>query len=419
MMASIPGKNCSPKDMQIGFPIPTWVDDVFLFLLFLCFGTSLRFSVGPFTLGLAEPAAFAFILWKLTTEPASPGLVRFRVSGILYGFTAAAIWISLLWVMSNDWRGRANGITGWILAAALMSVLFRKPPRDWQRVAVLLVLAAIPNLVICILQHFLGIGMPPKNLLGWNQDASLHPVIGLFGHSNDLAVYLYWPLMLSAGLAIRNRGWRRNFFAAVGLVCCVILYWSLSRTVLVTMGVVGVSTALFYALRNRRAFTASMAAGAGLTVTGVILLLATQSTKFINTLLSGRPALWNRALAPILHDPILLPFGYLAVPPPSLPIGWLPHNIFIYAWLNFGWPGLFLLCGLIVYILRFGWQRYNLLRSNPFLGVMWLALLGMLLVNGLASLYLHENYIVLYFASLLAVWVGWMVDSHPPMPVGG
>jgi O-antigen ligase len=246
-------------------------------------------------------------------------------------------------------------------------------------------------------------------------------VIGLFGHSNDFSVYLFWPFVLSLGLAIERRKWQRIFFVFFTVLCALILYWTVSRTVLLTVVGVVFCFLLLVLFRRKRFFALTLLLLFGLGVIGVLLILQTKSAAEINYFLSGRPELWRLALEPIFADPLLLPLGYLAVPPSSLNIIWLPHNIYLYAWLNYGVVGFLLLAGLAGFVLITMWKQYNMLRKSPLAAFLWIGLAGLLLVNGLASLYLHENYILLTFTSILAIGIGliqeWQDAIIPPPPI--
>ena len=57
------------------------------------------------------------------------------------------------------------------------------------------------------MQHAMGIGLSSKDLSGWGINAASFPITGFFGHSNDLAVYLFWPLLVGVGLFAAIRSW--------------------------------------------------------------------------------------------------------------------------------------------------------------------------------------------------------------------
>jgi O-antigen ligase len=399
------------RPISIRRPDLQTVDECLFFLLFLAFSIPFRFPFGSYTIGLAEPVTLVFILWRLLALKTSADGVYPSRSRVVKGFWIFAAWIAVVWVLSNDWKDRREALLGWGLAAALITVLLWKPPKDWRRIAILFVVTALPNIIAGILQYFLGIGMPPKDLSGWrNADATIHPVVGFFGHSNDFAVYLYWPFVLSLGLALEGGKKSRIFFGVIAVLSALIIYWTVSRTIILTIIVLGFVFLLMLCIRRRKLFGGILLAIAGFAAAGVVIITQTRSAASINVLLSGRWEFWRQIMNVILSDPLLLPAGYLGVPPADFNILWLPHNIFLYAWLNYGFVGLFLLIGLIVYIVRIGWKRYDSLRTSFFPSLLWLGMSTLLLVNGLASLYLHENYIILTFICILAIAMELILD---------
>jgi hypothetical protein len=389
--------------------IPNWqtIDEALLFVIFLACSSPARFYIGPFVMGYAEPAVLVFILWRVLSGQRTSGSRKISGRGLLLGFWSAVIWIAVLWVLANNWSDRREGLFGWVLSAALLTVLLLQPPKNWGRIAILFVLASLPNLLVALYQRLMGIGIAPKDFIGWNtQTASTRPVMGFFGHPNDLATYLYWPFLLSVGLAINQKRWRRLLLFAIALFCGLILFWSVSRTILVTLCFVAFFTFLLLLVHRRRVFFLLAFLGFLAAAIAVIWIVHTQSATWISDILSGRPAIWQLTTRTIFSDPFLLPLGYLSIPPPSLPLLWIPHNIYLLAWLNYGIVGLLLLVVLVVYILFSGWQRYDTLRKNGPAALLWVGMAGLFLVNGLASLYFHENYLLLTFVSVLVLWVG-------------
>jgi hypothetical protein len=89
---------------------------------------------------------------------------------------------------------------------------------------------------------------------------------------------------------------------------------------------------------------------------------------------------------------------------PSINIWWLPHNIYTLAWLEFGIPGLLLLIGWGGLFLYTGWKRYENLRTHFSAGILWAGIAGLFLINGMASLYFHESYVILNFLCVSALW---------------
>ena len=398
---------------RLALPSRQTIDEILLFLIFLACSIPARYFVGPYVMGFAEPATLIFLAWRFLSRSRSAEKKISRGSILIIGFWIATIWIAFLWVLANNWNDRREGLLGWALAAALLTVLLTQPPKNWKRVAFLFVLASFPNLIAAAYQRLMGIGLGPKDLTGWYQGGTTKPVMGFFGHPNDFAVYLYWPFLLSIGLAIDQTRWRRVFLCATTLYSGLMLFWSLSRTILATLCFVALFTLFLLLIRKRRIFVLAASLIFGAAVIAVLWVIQTHSAAWINDILSGRPYYWQLALQSILSDPLLMPLGYLAIPPPGLALLWAPHNIYILAWLNYGVVGLLLLVSLAGYILHWGWQRYDALRKNAPAALLWVGMAGLFLVNGLASLYFQETYILLTFVSVLAIWIGLQNEANP------
>ncbi len=404
--------------LQIHPPALEKIEYAILFLLFLSCSSPYRIGVVNFSIGLTEIGAWVFILWRwMSGERAGEETGR-TARWLTRGLRVIAVWAGILWLVSENWVGRREMFYQWLLSALVFSALLRSPVRDSKRLALIFILAALPNAVLGVIQHLLGIGLAPKDFSGWNAGAAFFPVYGFFGHSNDLAVFLYWPFLLSAGLAVYRRGWSRLPYALITVLLGLTLYWTISRSTLLTLGVVAAILALMYFLPGRKTFLAAMAAGMG---TGVLLLAGvflTQNIDRINRLLSGRLNLWRSAIQVISADPFWLPFGYLSFPPAGRSIFWLPHNIYILSWMEFGWPGLVLLIGMAAFFLYGGIKRYAGLRRHPSAACLWAGLAGLFLVNGMASLYFHETYVVVNFMCVAAIWIFQIreIESDPALP---
>jgi hypothetical protein len=381
------------------------IDILLLFGLFLGCSLPYRVTVGTMTFGLAELFAFLFILWRWRAGGEGiPGL-RGKELWLVRGFWAFAIWSGFVWLLSMNWLERREMVFDWIVAALLITLLLQSEPKDWKRVAVLYVLAALPNILLGILQRALGIGLQPKDFTGWRRYASTLPITGFFNHSNDLAAYLYWPFLISAGLTMEFRRWRRVFFATVTLLCGLVLYGSISRSTLLTLGAILVALALMKLLPERGKFRIAILIFMGIAVLGLATVFLTQPLRSIDRFLSGRLNLWNRALQVITNDRLLLPMGFISNQPNGASIWWLPHNIYILSWIEFGMPGFLLLLGLGAFLLRWGWQRYEAFRGHLPGALLWLGIGGLFLLNGMDSLYFHEPYAIINFICVAAIWI--------------
>jgi hypothetical protein len=406
-----------------GIPLPRTqaailesVEYVLLFLLFFFCSTPYRITFNSFSIGLAELAALIYILWRWTTGGRKDEKREHAARWWIRGLSALAVWSGVVWILSVNWEARRTITSDWLLAVLVFLCLLRSPVKDWKRIALLLILAALPSLILGGWQHALGIGLAPKDLTGWGEDASSYPVSGLFQHSNDLAVYLYWPVLLSTGLSFAYQTRKRLIFAALAVLFGLILYWTISRSTLITLAFLAVLLPFLLFLPRRRDFLLVLAAGAAIAALVLVWILLTHSIDQINLLLSGRLNLWDRALQFIKRDPLFLPFGYLTIPPEWVRIFWLPHNIYLLFWIEYGWMGILLMAGAAVLLLREGLTRYEKLRSNRPAAVVWLGLAGIFFINGLVSLYFHETHFILLFISITAIWISLLreIDSTSP-----
>jgi O-antigen ligase len=380
------------------------VEHVLLFLLFFTCSTSQRISFDSFSIGWAEVIALLYILWRCVTGGSRDERAERGARWLIRGLFAMAGWAGMVWILSANWENRRMVTFNWLLALPVFLCLLRSPVRDWRRLAQLMVLAALPNVILGIVQHVLGIGLAPKDLSGWGKEATSSPVTGLFQHSNDLALYLYWPFLLSIGLSFAFRGVKRLVYTATAVLLAVTLYWSFSRSILITLTVLAVLLTLAITLSRKRIFLVILAAGTALAVLALVWIVQTHSYGEINRLLSGRLTLWERTLQLISEDPLYLPLGYLIPPPDGTRVFWLPHNVYLLFWVEFGWFGLFLLVGGAVYLLREGWMRYEKLRAHKPAAVVWLGWAGIFAVDGLVSLSVHETHFILSLLGIAVIW---------------
>lgn len=380
------------------------VEYVLLFLLFFSCSTSQRIPIDSFSIGWSEVIALLYILWRCMAGGSRDERAERNARWLIWGLSAMAAWAGILWILASNWEYRRTVTSDWLLALPVFLCLLRSPVRDWRRLAQLMVLAALPNVILGIVQHALGIGLAPKDLSGWGEEATGSPVIGLFQHSNDLALYLYWPFLLAIGLSFASRGVKRLAYAATAVLFAVTLYWSFSRSILITLAVLAVLLPFAISQSRKRTFLLVLAAGAVLAALALAWIVQNHSYQEINRSLSGRLTLWERTLQLITEDPLYLPLGYLISPPGSSQIFWFPHNVYLLFWVEFGWFGLFLLVGGAVQLLREGWMRYEKLQTYKPAAVVWLGWAGLFAVNGLVSLSVHETHFILSLLGIAVLW---------------
>jgi len=397
-LSTLPGAPLSVTRLEL-------LENVFLFALFLSCTIPYTVVAGSTILSPSEIFAGLFILWRWTVGGIEQTKLDRGVRRLIWGFRVFAIWSGLLWLFSNDWFDRRGMFLDWVLAALLVECLLRSPWKDWRRIASLYVFAAIPTVAWGVLQHALGIGLAPKDLAGWGKNASSIPIAGFFGHPNDLAVYLYWPLLVCVALFLAHHSRRRIGYVLISLLYGLVLYWTISRTTLLAVVFVGVLTALVVLLRRRKIFLIAVLAGVGVTAVAIAWIFHTLPLDRINYILSGRLNLWNRGLQLIFSDKFLLPFGYNLSGSGNNPsIWWLPHNIYSLSWLEFGWPGILGLLSLGGVLLYSGWKRYGELRSHLSAAVLWGGMAGLFLIGGMADLYFHEPYVIINFICVMGLW---------------
>jgi len=394
------------------------VEYVFLFGLFLSCATdylipSPRTSVSP-----AEIFSCLFILWRWTVGGMENAQLGRGIRRLIWAFRLFAIYAGILWLFSNDWFNRRGMLVDWVLAALLVDCLLRSRWSDWKPVAALFILAALPNAVWSALQHAMGLGLAPKGLFGWGGGATSSPIMGFFGYSNNLATYLYWPLLVCAGMVAASRTWRRIPYLALTLLYGLVLYWTISRSTLLTVGFVVVVLLFLFLFHHRKQFLIAAAIGTVLAALAVSWIFLTQPLAWINSILSDRLNLWNAGLQIIFSNKYLLPFGYLTIPPTGLSIVWVPNNIYILSWIEFGVPGFLLLIGLGGFFLYSGWRRYDKLRTRFPTAVLWGGLAGLFLINGMAILYFQETYIIINFLCVTAIWAAQLREIDSPVAPG-
>jgi hypothetical protein len=393
------------------------VEYVFLFGLFLSCATEYRIPSPGTSVSLAEIFSCLFILWRWTVGGMENAQLGRGIRRLIWAFRLFAIYAGILWLFSNNWLDRRGMFADWALAAVLVDCLLRSRWSDWKPVAALFILAALPNAVWGVLQHAMGLGLAPKGLFGWGGGATSSPIMGFFGNSNNLAVYLYWPLLVCAGLVTASLTWRRIPFLALTLLYGLVLYWTVSRSTLLTVGFVVIVLLFLFFFHHRKQFFIAAAIGTVLAALTILSIFLTQPLAWINSILSDRLNLWNAGLQIIFSDKYLLPFGYLAIPPAGLSVWWVPHNIYIISWIEFGVPGFLLLIGLGGFFLYSGWRRYDKLRTHFPTAVLWGGLAGLFLINGMAILYFQEPYSIINFLCVAAIWAAQLreIDASPAL----
>jgi hypothetical protein len=395
--------------------ILVWIEHLLLFLLFFACSTPLRITYNSFSIGVSQLAAYAFILWRAIAGGIKQEKAEHNARWLIRGIFALSLLAGILFALSANWDMRRFMALDWLTAGLVLLCLLRSPLADWKRMAWLFVLAALPSVILGGLQHIAGIGLAPKDLSGWGHDAASSPVFGLSTHSNDLAVFLYWPFLTVIGLAYGYRGWKRIACAVLAVFFGLIIYWTISRSILITLILLVVLFLIFSLLPQRKWFAWVCAAACAIGILGFLWIVSTHSTAEINAILSGRLDLWSRTASLIGQDKLLLPLGYIEIPPDHIRIYWIPHNMYLLFWILYGWLGSLLLAGAGIYLLRIGWIRYEQLRAQKPAAILWLGFAGVFLIDGMVSLYFHETHFILNGICIIAIWMLQIasIDSEP------
>jgi hypothetical protein len=353
---------------------------------------------------LAGFFALLLILFLWIAEPParlSPPSLSNRP--VIFAFRGFAAWAGLLWVLAPNWGMRTGTVLGWFLSALVLSSLLGRRNLDWRQASLLFALGALPVTGAGLYQHFAAIGLYRKDLVGWFAGATSVPVVGFFGHPNDFANYLYWPLLAAGGTAFEVRGWRRAALLGLALLLALVILWTYSRATLLAVLFAAVVWLGSRFLRRKRDFILGLAALVVLASAALLWAIHRYSARQV---LSGRLQLWTRAVQDILHGPYYLIAGYLAVPSPRLRVFYYPHNIYLLIWTLYGVVGLAALMALGIFLLRLGWRLYRELRDQPTFAALWAGMAGFFLVNGMVSFYFQETYDQLMFVTVLVLMLG-------------
>lgn len=367
-------------------------------------------SVGPLTAEADEFVAGLTILalWILWGRSPSTELPhRRRGRWIIRAFSGIASWSILLWLVGNNWRDRSLMVWDWVLCALLVYLLLGQVRLNWEGVAFAFALASIPNSVMAIYQHFAGLGFGYKDLLGWMQASAggSRPVSGFFSFPNTMAAYLLWPFVISVGSAFQGSRVRRILSGLCAVLGGGALLWSYSRTAILTAAAALILCAIMALAKSRRGALLGLGIAGFVTAIGAAAILARRSFMDLS---SHRPLLWAEALRIIASDRYLLVTGFLNTYKRSAfrSPWWVPHNIYLMLWMQFGVLGTAFLLGMLGYAIWLGWTGYPGIRKRPLLLASWGVLLVFFFVEGMATNDLLEPYSLLTFAMGVCIVLG-------------
>jgi len=410
----------SPAGRTVFLALPDWragLSYLVCLIFFVSLSAGQGLVLGPVSVQVDEfIAGLAIVVLSILGEAFSSEKAWERRESRLMAlaFCVIALWGFVLWLVGNNWRDRSPMILNWAVCGLLVYVLLVRVRLDWEWIAFVFALAAVPNSAVAIQQHFAGIGYGYKNLLGWlpmNVGGS-KPAPGFFSFPNSMAAYLLWPFVISVGLAFQGSSIRRILSAVCVLLAGLALFWTYSRTAILTAGVALVLCVIISLARRRRVALLGLGITALVTAIGAAVILAQHPFSLLS---SGRPVIWSEALRIIGSNRFLLAWGYLNTTkgPEYLSPWWVPHNIYLMLWMEFGVLGVAFLVGLLAHIVWLGWTCYGRIRQSPLLLASWGVLLAFFLVEGMATNDLLETFSVLTFASGMCILVGLLEQARP------
>jgi O-antigen ligase len=264
-----------------------------ILLTFTIFVESVAVGPGLRVGRIGAPIALALVAAYLLTR----GSAGLRVNALLVAVGLYGLWIfaSLIWADYPSYSARI--FFTYVLAVSYMlafAVLVRRSGQLFQIAATLAVGAVVMGL-LGVKQYVTDTGL------------DTYRAVGLQGDPNYYAVYQVIALPLVLVLAARDRPARRPVYYAVLAVIAVSVVASLSRTGLLTFGLIAVATLLipwrifFRSRGSKRAYVIALALAAALAVgIGSSTLVSRASTIFDSSPTgdrgSGRTDLWRAAM---------------------------------------------------------------------------------------------------------------------------
>jgi hypothetical protein len=405
----------SPSEPKRAWDPVALLDGILLLVLFLSWTTPLGIPADGLPFSVPEICVIVYILWKVATLPKERAKPGQTASVLIWGCWLAVAWIGIVWMLADNWAARRSPLMDWTMAVALFTLLVVSPPKNRPGITaftILFVLAALPNAAAGISQLFWGSGLRHKNLLGWNWRVSSTPIRGFFSSPNDLAIYMFWTLTLAVGLAQAERRWnlRRIAFSCLAVLFGLVLFCTYSRLALVAA--VCALAGIFLLPRLPRKRLLQAAAAVPLILVGLAAWISTFYP--LRKLFSGRLALWQRTFRILFEEPSRAVIGFLSTEQVRRnSVWWIPHNIYLLAWMEFGILGFLGLILLAVFILAHAWIRYDSLRTDRLSAALTVGMVGMLFIIGMGSLYLYEGFTLFIFFGLLALWTNLIRTSDP------
>jgi len=402
----------------------SWTDFA-LFCLFAAIAFQYDVVKYPLQMALVEPVGWATLIFLLLRKGAWSGIRGAAGRSISLLLVFLTIWTFAIWLVDPTWRYGLDDVR-WIFLSVAVLITLLGTVRDWRRALVILLVVAALAAAIADFQGLTGAFVPPfsSNLekelyLPQVPGQVVRVAAGFFGNSNMFGGFVFWPLLISIGLAL---GRKLKWVAALGAVFfAASLYLSDARGVeagfLRASALIALSYAPFPAKGLRYVIlTVIVATMAG----AVLLVVAAPRAGFFSTLWL-RVNLWQAALGYFRRFPTTLLLGAgsgLKIPPTATWAEVLapedPHNLYLYATMHYGLPGLLIMIAVGWKAIALGWQRYKRgeLAGDPLLRSVWAAWLAFPVMGGLDS-YFNKVEWQLILLLALGFWLKLGADAPP------
>jgi hypothetical protein len=356
-----------------------------LFILLLSFqipiisGTSLGFSC-------VEIFVFIALSLYLVNPRRAYSVSRvWKMDPMMRVLIGWSVWGIIVWAVSSNWKYGINE-TRWIFLSAVayyfLRVIFNT---GWEQKIKIFLLVSVGIALITDLQGLAGIFLPPftalpekEFFLSLNGGITHAVAVGFFKHPNAFGGFIYWPMLLSLGLVMKNttRKWGMIGFLFFGFS----LFLSDYRTLLLGAMLAIVLFALLMVKFSQRQWTLLLSGVSVFSILGfVVFYLANSASHFFVTF-TGRVLLWISVFPIVTFSMQTLLLGIGG----ALPVGIFtglgavdPHNAYLYMLVHYGLPGLIILASIIGIVVHHGWKanRMGVFQANPVAGALWIGLL--------------------------------------------
>jgi hypothetical protein len=292
-----------------------------------------------------------------------------------------SLWGVISWFVSHDWAYGTNEMRWVFLSLIAYLILRTMGAEDKNKTVKTFLLVSVGIACVADIQALTDLFLPPFTMLPTKVfyisptlQFSHAVAVGFFRHPNAFGAYVYWPCLLSLGLATvpKTRRWGIIGFGFFGIS----LFLSYYRTLLLGAGF---AVIIFFLLRARLSPRKWIILFLGACFVGALAflgfyLLNRNSSFFSN--FNFRINQWINALPIFAASPLTFIFGSGTQIAQSWNTGLArsdPHNAYLYMLVHYGLPGLLIYLGIIWIILERGWRAYRLgaFRDQPLWGAFW------------------------------------------------